>query len=155
MQKLLLKIEPLEKTQFFYNNFSVSGGGDFPPVPTGYATANMPNFPRVRLLESRLNWSIAKYHNTKFFAVGILFLYKQGQITFRNKNIKKLNWDVQTDFGFLILLCFCRVSIFQCQIISMSHTLQLAFVSFSILSLFPLFHVEFSICGIFSANRNF
>ena len=56
---------------------------------------------------------------------------------------------MQTDFCFLIVLCFCRFSIFQCQIISMWHTLQLAF-QFSILSIFPSFHVEFSICGIFS-----
>ena len=61
-----------------------------------------------------------------------------------------MNGDVETYFGFLIVLCFCRVSIFQCQIISMSHTFQLEFVSFSILSLFHSFHVAFSSCGIFS-----
>ena len=40
MVKLLQIIEPSEITSFFYNNFSVSGGGGFPPVPPGYATAH-------------------------------------------------------------------------------------------------------------------
>ena len=85
-------------TSFFYIFFSFQGGGgNFPSIPPDYATANKPNVYRISLIESRLNWSIAKYQNTSFFAAGILFpVYKQEQITLRNKNIKRLNGDVET-----------------------------------------------------------
>ena len=39
---MLLKIEPSEITPFFYNIFSVSGGGDFPLAP-GYALDQDPS----------------------------------------------------------------------------------------------------------------
>ena len=55
LENLLLKIEPSEITPFFYNNFSVSGGG-FPPFPPWYALAN--NTPSLRWISKFPNLSL-------------------------------------------------------------------------------------------------
>ena len=115
----------------------------------------MPNFYWVSLLESRLIWNIAKYHNTKFSAVGILFLYKQEQLTFRNKNAK--NWTKMWRL-ILVLLLFCasdaiasfNVKLLPSRILSNWHSFHFSFCSFSLHSMWNFLYVAFSPCDILS-----